>query len=110
MTQAELEQFRAFQAERQKKEAEAKAKEMRTTYREMVDEEMLEAVRKRISDLHFDMEDLLYRASLSAAAAQFVDDLILTDCVVPNDLINRVHSFTPYAEIRSRRSKPILVV
>lgn len=34
--------------------------------REMVDEEMLEAVRKRISDLHFDMEDLLYRASLSA--------------------------------------------
>lgn len=34
--------------------------------REMVDEEMLEAVRKRMSDLHFDMEDLLYRASLSA--------------------------------------------
>lgn len=52
----------------------------------------------------------LYGASLSAAAAQFVDDLILTDCVVPNDLINRVHSFTPYAEIRSRRSRPILVV
>lgn len=52
----------------------------------------------------------LYGASLSTAAAQFVDNLILTDCVVPNNLINRVHSFTPLAEIRSRRSRHILVV
>lgn len=44
MTDAELEQFRAFQADRQKKAAEAKAKEMRTTYREMVDEEIEAAI------------------------------------------------------------------
>ena len=44
MTDAELEQFRAYQVEQQKKAAEAKAKEMRNTYREMVDEEIDAAV------------------------------------------------------------------
>lgn len=44
MTQAELEQFRAFQAEQQKKAAEARAKEMRNTYRDMVDEEIEAAI------------------------------------------------------------------
>lgn len=49
MTDAELEQFRAFQADRQKKAAEAKAKEMRTTYREMVDEEIDSAIPELVS-------------------------------------------------------------
>ena len=41
MTQEELEQFRAFKAEQQKKEAAEKAKEMRQTYREMAIPELL---------------------------------------------------------------------
>lgn len=44
MTQAELEQFRAFQAEQQKKAAEEKRKEMAATYKDMVDEEIEAAI------------------------------------------------------------------
>ncbi len=44
MTQEELEQFRAYQAEKARNEAEEKAKEMRESYREMVDEEIESAV------------------------------------------------------------------
>lgn len=44
MTQAELEQFRAFQEEQARKEAETKAKEMRGIYRDMVDEEIENAI------------------------------------------------------------------
>lgn len=44
MTDAELEQFRAFQAERQKKAAEEKRKEMQSTYKDMVDEEIEAAI------------------------------------------------------------------
>lgn len=44
MTQAELEQFRAFQEEQKKKADRAKAKVMRDTYRQMVDEEIESAV------------------------------------------------------------------
>lgn len=44
MTQAELEQFRAFQAEQQKKAAEEKRKEMSATYKDMVDEEIEAAI------------------------------------------------------------------
>ena len=44
MTDAELEQFRAFQAERQKKAAEEKRKEMQATYKDMVDEEIEAAI------------------------------------------------------------------
>lgn len=40
MTQAELEQFRAYQAEQAKKEAQEKAKKMREDYRQMVDDEI----------------------------------------------------------------------
>lgn len=49
MTQAELEQFRAFQAEQAKKEAAEKAKNMRRTYRVMVDEEIENAIPELLS-------------------------------------------------------------
>lgn len=49
MTQEELEQFRAFKAEQQKKEAAEKAKEMRQTYKEMVDEEIESAIPELMS-------------------------------------------------------------
>lgn len=49
MTQEELEQFRAYQAEKAKKEAEQKAKDMRQTYREMVDEEIENAIPELMS-------------------------------------------------------------
>lgn len=44
MTQEELAQFRAFQAEQQKKAAEEKRKEMAATYKDMVDEEIEAAI------------------------------------------------------------------
>lgn len=44
MTQAELEQFRAFQEEQKKKAGQERAKEMRDTYRKMVDNEIESAV------------------------------------------------------------------
>lgn len=44
MTQAELEQFRAFQEEKKKKADQERAKEMRDTYRKMVDDEIESAV------------------------------------------------------------------
>lgn len=49
MTHEELEQFRAFQAEKAKKEAAEKAKEMRQTYRDMVDEEIENAIPELLS-------------------------------------------------------------
>lgn len=44
MTDAELEQFRAFQEDQRKKAAQDQAKEMRITYRQMVDEEIESAI------------------------------------------------------------------
>ncbi len=44
MTDAELEQFRAFQEAQQKKAAEEKRKEMQSTYKDMVDEEIEAAI------------------------------------------------------------------
>lgn len=44
MTDAELEQFRAFQEDQRKKAAQEQAKEMRNTYRQMVDEEIESAI------------------------------------------------------------------
>ena len=44
MTNAELEQFRAFQEDQRKKAAQEQAKEMRNTYRQMVDEEIESAI------------------------------------------------------------------
>lgn len=44
MTDAELEQFRAFQEAQQKKAAEEKRKEMQATYKDMVDEEIDAAI------------------------------------------------------------------
>ena len=44
MTDAELEQFRAFQEAQQKKAAEEKRKEMQATYKDMVDEEIEAAI------------------------------------------------------------------
>lgn len=49
MSDAELEQFRAFQADKAKKEAAEKAKEMRQTYRDMVDEEIENAIPELLS-------------------------------------------------------------
>ena len=49
MTQEELEQFRAFKAEQQKKEAAERAKEMRQSYKEMVDEEIDNAIPELLS-------------------------------------------------------------
>ena len=49
MTQEELEQFRAFQADKAKKEAAEKVKEMRQTYRDMVDEEIENAIPELLS-------------------------------------------------------------
>ncbi|EJW99392.1 hypothetical protein EVA_12500, partial [gut metagenome] len=49
MTQAELEQFRAFKAEQAKKEAAEIAKNMRKTYKEMVDEEIDNAIPELLS-------------------------------------------------------------
>ncbi len=49
MTQEELEQFRAYQAEKAKKEAAEKAKNMRQTYRDMVDEEIENAIPELLS-------------------------------------------------------------
>lgn len=49
MTQEELEQFRAYQAEKARNEAEEKAKEMRESYREMVDGEIESAVPELLS-------------------------------------------------------------
>lgn len=49
MTQEELEQFRAFKAEQQKKEAAERAKEMRQSYKEMVDEEIENAIPELLS-------------------------------------------------------------
>lgn len=46
---AEMEEFRAFQQEKARKEAEQKAKEMRQTYRTMVDEEIDNAIPELLS-------------------------------------------------------------
>lgn len=55
MTDAELEQFRAFQAEQQKKAAEEKRKEMRAAYKDMVDIE-IEAAIPELMDISRDIK------------------------------------------------------
>ena len=65
MTQEELEQFRAYQAEQQKKAAEAKAKQMREDYRKMVDEE----IETSISELRVISNDI--RSAKSAVLGNF---------------------------------------
>ena len=50
MTDAELEQFRAFQKEQQRKAEEERRRQMRTDYKDMVDRE-IEAAIPRLMDI-----------------------------------------------------------